>query len=381
MSSSAIIKNWPQLYATASTGKTKQWRIWVDIDSNKSAIIHTEHGYIDGKLQHKIKLVKTGKNLGKANETTPFEQAVSEAQSTYNKKIDKKYITEIPTENNVPDFLLPMLAKAFKKYMHKIIWPAMCQRKLNGVRCLAQKISMQKINFTSRKGKSYNETLKHLEGPLLKIMNLGEIFDGEIYLHGWTFQQILRRVKKVRPDTNKLEFWVYDIADKNIPNGTRSVLYENAIPKDSQIKALYCDEVWSEKDVYTCHDAYVKEGYEGAIIRNINALYKFDHRSMDLQKFKKFEDKEFKIIGFKAEPHQELFSDGSYSDRNAIVFICQTELGKQFAVRSRGSIEQRFKWYENGNQFIGLDLTVRFQERSEDEIPIFPVGIAVRDYE
>jgi hypothetical protein len=30
---------------------------------------------------------------GKANETTPYEQAISEAQSTYNKKIDDNYNT------------------------------------------------------------------------------------------------------------------------------------------------------------------------------------------------------------------------------------------------------------------------------------------------
>jgi hypothetical protein len=30
---------------------------------------------------------------------------------------------------------------------------------------------------------------------------------------------------------------------------------------------------------------------------------------------------------------------------------------------------------------VGQMLTVRFQEKSEDGVPIFPVGLGIRDYE
>jgi hypothetical protein len=33
------------------------------------------------------------------------------------------------------------------------------------------------------------------------------------------------------------------------------------------------------------------------------------------------------------------------------------------------------------NQYIGQLLTVRYQEKSEDGVPIFPVGTGIRDYE
>jgi len=36
---------------------------------------------------------------------------------------------------------------------------------------------------------------------------------------------------------------------------------------------------------------------------------------------------------------------------------------------------------KNLDDLIGKKLTVRYQEKSEDGIPIFPVGIVVRDYE
>ena len=147
-------KTWPQLYAKASTGKIKTWKTWVVGDNQTNVIIWTRHGYIDGKLTDKAKPVKNGKNIGKSNETTPFEQACIEAQSAHNRKIDKKYITEIPNDDNEPDIYLPMLAKNFKKYSHHIKYPCLGQPKLNGVRCMAKKISETQINYTSRKGKS-----------------------------------------------------------------------------------------------------------------------------------------------------------------------------------------------------------------------------------
>jgi DNA ligase-1 len=42
-------------------------------------------------------------------------------------------------------------------------------------------------------------------------------------------------------------------------------------------------------------------------------------------------------------------------------------------------MEQRREWFTNGKQYIGKLLTVIYQELSEQEVPRFPVGKAVRD--
>lgn len=49
--------------------------------------------------------------------------------------------------------------------------------------------------------------------------------------------------------------------------------------------------------------------------------------------------------------------------------------------RPRGMWEQRKEWFDNGEAYVGKPLTVRYQELTQDGIPRFPVGIAVRDYE
>jgi DNA ligase-1 len=37
--------------------------------------------------------------------------------------------------------------------------------------------------------------------------------------------------------------------------------------------------------------------------------------------------------------------------------------------------------YDNGGEYVGKMLTVRYQEMTDIGVPRFPVGIAFRDYE
>ena len=288
---------WPQLYAKASTGKIKTWQIAVTAEEDGTATIWTHHGYVDGKMQLKPKPIKIGKNIGKKNETTPYEQACSEALSSHKKKVEqKKYITEVPTGDNEPDIWLPMLAKKISERYVK--FSCMVQYKLNGVRCLAKKVDEFTIDYRSRKFKSYNETLGHLTPYLLDMMRVDEIFDGEIYVHGWTFQQIVRRVKKMREDTNCLQFWVYDVANPDMEALNRNLMYQARIPDNHPlIVKLTTGIAMDMNDIENYHAMAVRQGYEGTIIRNQDAKYKFDFRSSDLLKKKDFIDEEFEITG------------------------------------------------------------------------------------
>ena len=108
------------------------------------------------------------------------------------------------------------------------------------------------------------------------------------------------------------------------------------------------------------------------MVRNQNSLYKYKHRSYDLQKVKRFLDDEFKIIGGK---------DGTGRETGLVIFRCSTPNGLEFDVRPRGTHEERAVIFKNLADYIGKHLTVRYQELTDDGRPRFPVGIAVRDYE
>jgi len=360
------------LYAKSSTGKIKQW----SIEANGNTMIE-KWGYVDSKIQEQRKTIK-GKNIGKANETSDDKQCELECRSKWQKKVDEQYVVDRNKikESGDQKVLLPMLALRYQDRSHDIKFPCYVQPKLNGVRCL-----YQNGKFMSRKGKEYT-VLDHLV-PELNVLNI-DIPDGEIYVHGMTLQEIIRRVKKERgPKTEELQYWIYDqvndkvfaqrITELHIRFG---VLERSILVGQSRLKQVQTELVKSDEEIKKWHDKFVQDGYEGVIIRNTEGLYKVKHRSKDLQKYKEFIDKEFEIIGG---------HEGTGPDAGTVVFEVKTKEGQVFSVRPRGTREIRTEWYNDIKKLINKKLTVRYQNLSEDGIPIFPVGIeinaTVRDYE
>ena len=362
---------WNTLFAKASTGKLKEWTIHVENTGECPQIIIV-HGYVGGKLKTDIKPVRDGKNIGKSNETTPYEQACNEAQARFQKQLDKNY-SENPDNTDIA--LLPMLAQPYIKRFKDIIWSAFGQPKLDGVRCLATKLSDSEIEYRSRTGKIFT-TLGHLTAELLSCLDIGDTFDGEIYVHrDMSFQEIVSALKKHGPNTDRLEYWVYDVVIPDMPFCDRLALRNTRLSRIAPLHIVAVDTIIidSEEHMLFSHKRYTEEhGYEGIMIRNMTGKYLLDFRSADLQKYKTFVDEEFTIIGSK---------DGSGREEGKIIFICEDATGRPFDVRPRGTMELRTEWWIMRDSFLGKKLTVRYQRLSDDGCPIFPVGIMVRDYE
>ena len=119
------------------------------------------------------------------------------------------------------------------------------------------------------------------------------------------------------------------------------------------------------------YDDFIKQNYEGIMIRNTNGVYKLKFRSNDLIKLKPFLDAEYKIVDF---------TDGVGRDKGCVIWICENKNGDTFRCRPNGSLEERQSLFENGKKYIGKYLTVRYQELVDD-IPRFGIGISIRDYE
>jgi hypothetical protein len=79
----------PTLYKKTSTGADQMW----SIGTYRNVII-TQFGQVGGKIQETYDIVKIGKNIGRANETTAIEQAELEAQSQWEKKKKSKGYVE-----------------------------------------------------------------------------------------------------------------------------------------------------------------------------------------------------------------------------------------------------------------------------------------------
>jgi DNA ligase-1 len=344
--------------------------------------IETEHGYEDGKKQLDQRYVGQGKNIGKANETTTYEQACSEAKSAHSRKKDSGYVedkSKIPSTSD--GLFLPMLAHRYDKHSAKIKFPCLVQPKLDGVRMLARKEGGT-VTMWSRKGKLIDIPDK-INAQLCLMLKDGQCTDGELYVHGWTFQRIISAVKKKRDDTDLLEYHIYDSPHPALPFETRlpqkgvgATMFPHhcqnwtIIGKNIKIVSTYDVVDQAEFDIY--EGMMVQQGYEGMMVRNQNSLYKYKHRSYDLQKVKRFVDDEFEIIGGK---------DGEGRESGLIIYRCVTSDGLEFDVRPKGSHEERREAFNNLEEYIGKHLTVCYQELTDDGRPRFPVGIVVRDYE
>ena len=60
------------------------------------------------------------------------------------------------------------------------------------------------------------------------------------------------------------------------------------------------------------------------------------------------------------------------------IFRCLNEDGLPFDVSPKGSVEERADMFKNLDKYIGENLTIKFQGRTSDNIPRFPVGLRIR---
>ena len=366
----------PTLYGKSSKGKIKCWKAIVTKKEDNTALITITHGYEDGKKQVDNKPIIIGKNIGRANETSPFEQAISDARSTFNRKIDDQYSED---RNNIPGpddgNFLPMLAHRFDKQGDKIVYPAATQVKLDGARALTRKrVAAGKFNgkvvMWSRKGKILDIPTKII-AQLTELLEEGQCTDGELYVHGWTFQRIISAVKKYREDTDLLEYHIYDLPHPSMSFKERFV-EETKKDKYHEYDNIVIVPTIVANDLEHLNELEskaIEDGYEGLMARNLDSVYKYKHRSYDLQKVKRFLDDEFIIVGS---------DEGSGREAGMIVFKCITKDGKEFGVRPKGTQELRAQMWKDRDKYVGAPLTVQFFEYTDDGVPRFPVGLHIR---
>ena len=351
------------LFGLNKNSGLKVWSIWTE-DEN----LYIEHGQHNGKLQLKSEVV-AGKNIGRSNETTATQQAGLEAKSRMNKQIDKGY-RENPDDLKELD-LLPMLASDYLKQGHRIKYPCYSSAKLDGVRCLAICTEEGAI-LKSRSGKLYD--VKHVISQLSSVMKVGDVWDGELYIHGKYLEEIVSAVKKPNAMTNEISFRIFDVVSEEVFEDRithlkyiEDILYESKI---YSVDVLPYEYIKSEAEMKDWHKMYVAQGYEGIMLRNEQGLYESGKRSADLQKYKEFLDEEFEIVAVLED-----------KNHNAVFEVYDPTAKDHFTV-TYGAFEQRKHQLMYPNQYIGKKLTVKFQTRYKDsKLPQFPTGLVIRDYE
>jgi len=378
-------KKFPRMYALTKLGNVKWYEIEVIpkdfLPRIKGAqMICRKATSLTAKVQTDVHDYKEGKNIGRSNETTPFQQAVSEAESSMSKLRDEGYTETMPEKGAVHNTDAqgapkPMLAQKFPERKDKITYPVLVQPKLDGCRALCRIVNGEVV-FTSRNGKVIN-TLGHIENDVKASLSDG-VLDGELYIHKESFQTVIRAIKKLNADSPRVQYRVYDLAMPDETMQDRHLRLQKVVQDiaSSFVEIVPTYTCVNEGHVLKKFSQFLERGYEGAMIRTMEGEYEFGFRSKHLLKLKEFEEAEYEIIDVE---------EATGRDKGTAVFVCKVKTsGKNFIpfnVRPVGTYEQRQQYLTDKKKLIGKQLTVQYQGVSEDSIPRFPVGKIVRDYE
>jgi len=337
-----------KLYKQDSTGKVREWTI--DTLSNTYTI---RHGVSGGKMQEKVTICKA-KNVGRANETSPMEQAILEAEAKYKAQMEREcYVVKI---GDKPHHLQPQLCLDAAKVPKRVPWDndLLGSPKMDGVRAIWVNGQLQ-----SRKGVAYN--VPHIQEQLIKA-DVTDNLDGELYLHGQPLGKILGACRKVQDLTHELEFHVFDVATPDIKYGERIV----HIPQNIDAVHLVPQTQVTFDNHIALHNQFVKQGYEGLILRDTSAVYGFGERNPSLFKYKCFQEADFVIIDIQP-------------DKDGQAVITYHSPDGEFKSRPRGTNAYREQLVENAGDYLGLEGTVRFFDYTHLGIPQFPVTVAIGD--
>lgn len=275
----------------------------------------------------------------------------------------------------------PMLAHKVNDKKIDFTEPVFIQPKLDGVRCI-----FTKDGAYSRTGKQFHN-LRYIELRLAPFFdkNPDVILDGELYNHDLRddFEQIISLVRKQKPTDedrlNSADMIQYHVYDYIVP----------FIGYEARLKWLMSnkDHLWSnvvlpvethrvykyEEAANMHYDGFLKQGYEGSILR-LNGAYE-QKRSYNLQKFKDFSDDEATIVGYEAGKGKRTGTLGKFfmMDDNGIEFGCPP--GKGYNYTDLANI------LNNVHDYIGKRATFTYFERTKAGNYRHPQFKCIRDYE
>jgi DNA ligase-1 len=369
----------PTLYKLAENGNVIEWHILVDSGGalpTVSAIISTRWGQEGGQFQETRDIIAKGKNVGKKNETSPYEQACAQALSKWEKQqkakgycASKEAAMTGEGSDLVEGGVDPMLAFPIEKKPKALKFPCAIQRKYDGHRTLAH-VKGGVCTLWSRTRKPIN-SVPHIQRALEMTFPTGEHwFDGEAYTMSLTFEGLTSILRSAEPKVGHevVEYHIYDVVTaETYAQRLAWLTKEFACAQQHPLVLAPTVIVQNETEMNALFEAFLEAGYEGAMARNLAGLY-VGKRSADLLKLKKFLDAEYQCIGVQYET-RTVISGGEQRTVEYPVFTCETPSGKSFNTPMMGELAVVAKL---AAAMVGKKLTVKYQDLTADGIPRFP---------
>ncbi len=399
----------PTLYKLTSANALQYWQVSVE-----AATITTRYGHVGGAEMSTSDTLTEGKNVGRSNATTPEQQAVAEAQSRWDKQRKRGYVetTEAAQRGDVSEAVeggvVPMTAKVWEEYAEKIVYPVAVQPKLDGHRMIAEvkvhysaataersagcEVSVDLWTRTRKRITSVPHIAEALANLFQQVADrcalrqhgftrsrdgLDDTYtlllDGELYTHELRsdFERLssLARQSKPHPDAKQLQYHVYDVVS---PLGFRDRIakLEHLFDASSPLRLVETVYADNAAQVFSHHEHFVKEGYEGAMARHITTPYEHK-RSSQLLKLKDFLDGDFVITALE---------EGRGKLHGCVgAFVLCTPDGKEFRAKWAAPEADLRKAFAEPEKWISQRAVVKYQNLSTDGIPRFPILLRRRD--
>jgi len=367
-----MIFGMPKLYKRDTAGKVRTLEIQYICQGVATPGTRTISGLKDGKLVTSGWKETFSKNTGKVNGTTAGEQATSEAQAMWDKKVKKEYF-EYESEIDTYDLFDPMLAHDYTKRPQS---EGYCQPKLDGIRCIARADGLY-----TRNGKHIT-SCQHIINELAEffVHNPNVILDGELYNHELKadFNKITSLVRKVTVTAAEaaecaemVQYHIYDTYDKEAVErdfaGRTQFLETELFPLNSAepnvLVLVPTSQCSSQEELDQKYAEYTEAGYEGQMVRN-NTPYDCK-RSKNLLKRKEFITEEFAV-------NKVCEGQGNWAGY-AKRFELKLPDGRIFGCGVRGN-QATLKALLEGPEMPNW-VTCRYFELSPDGVPRFPVAI------
>lgn len=383
-----------RLYRRNNNGMPTVW--WAELDSGTNSIT-VFYGLVRGNIRKEVYTV-TQKDGNKELESR-YNEKIKQGYQYLNEICDMQDRPPVEDENSLELFnflntylpkdlsngnsnlLLPMLAKTYNGNVWKKVSCMYGQYKINGLRCIITAYTQNdmfkpiRLRFQSREGIIWN-TLENLGDYLLSVIPTNIIrdmidgyvaLDGEIYLPGYTINQINHFVKDANCVENKLlQFWCYDIMMEG--NQAHRNMYRYHIKKPTsfnsikehynnkeQLIILHNKYITNDNEAIDARNHFINLGFEGLILRNAKTNYQYGRRRANyMEKFKDAAEGDFIILDIYKEKKRDL-----------PILLCKNDINNEkFETRlSVSHIVQQIVLSES-QSYIGRTVHIEYGERS-----------------
>lgn len=286
----------------------------------------------------------------------------------------------------------PQLCKVFNPAKHKWGRPWLAEPKFDGLRCWVE------VN-ASRRGKPGTATAYSRNGkPLWNMTPIldeaiehcpGTYFlDGEVYTQDWNLSMsIVKRSTQTHPDMDKLRFHVWDCLDSDEVAVGKSIVSnhvrkERLSPwsKGNYIKLVQGTLVNNQEELQSVYVEFLKQGYEGAILKDTEGIYECGRRSPYWLKIKPWTDADLTVVGSYPGEGKHLGRIGGLvlegsAEWNNTIYQVRTEVGTGFTDEERESFQ---KMADEGT-LVGRTVEIKFQDITVEGACRFPVYSRLRE--